>query len=253
VIESFDILGVKIAVTNLQATCESIAHWIKEKRRTYVCITPVSMIVDCQSNPEYREIVNSAGMATPDGMPLVWLGKRQGRKNIERTYGPDLMRDFCNLSQDKGYRHYFYGGSSEITQSLVANLKNKFPKLDIAGAYAPPMRSVGEREDSSILANINQAKPDVLWVGLGSPKQDYWMHNHRNQLNVPVMIGVGAAFDYFAGTKPQAPRWMRQAGLEWFFRLCCEPRRLWCRYLIGNTRFVVLLLKNSIKRRWARL
>lgn len=245
--ESFDILGVRVAVTNLKLACQLIEQWIMERRKTYICIAPVSTIVDCQGDTEYRKIINNAGMVTPDGMPLVWIGKLLGKK-IQRTYGPDLLLTFCQLSQAKGYRHYFYGGNSQINQRLLENLRNRFHGIKIAGDFAPPFREAGKLEGEDILQRINDAAPDVLWVGLGSPKQDYWMYRHRDKLQVPVMVGVGAAFDFIAGTKPHAPVWMRNSGLEWLFRLCCEPRRLWKRYLVGNTKFVYYLVRDMFKK-----
>ena len=244
--ETINILGVKVAVTNLTSTCQTIEDWIRGQARTYVCIAPVSTIVDCQTDPEYREIVNNSGMTTPDGMPLVWLGKLKGNKMIQRTYGPDLMLSLCDLSQKKGYKHYFYGGSVKTNHLLAGKLKDRFPQLNIAGSFSPPLRDIHAGETEDILEQINRVKPDILWIGLGSPKQDYWMAHHRDRLNVPVMIGVGAAFNFLAGTKPQAPLWMRRLGLEWFFRLCCEPKRLWKRYLVGNTKFVYMLIKDFI-------
>lgn len=244
-----DILGIKIHATNLTAACQVIENWIKDQVKTYVCVAPVSTIVDCQENAEYKSVVNDAGMTTPDGMPLVWLGKLRGNKLIQRTYGPDLMLQLCEFGQKKGYRHYFYGGSEKTNELLVEKLKKRFPGLHVAGRFVPAFRDISAEEDHEILEQINETRPDILWIGLGSPKQDYWMARHRNQLNVPVMIGAGAAFDFLAGTKPQAPLWMRQRGLEWFFRLCCEPRRLWRRYLIGNSKFIYMLLKDFIKAR----
>ncbi|HBR15396.1 MAG TPA: glycosyltransferase [Candidatus Omnitrophica bacterium] len=241
-----DVLGVKVSVTNPQEALRTIAHWIETRQKTYVCIAPVSTIVDCQSDAEYLQIINGAGMTTPDGMPLVWLGKLKGIKSLERTYGPDLMVALCGLSQGKGYRHYFYGGTTKTNELLLTKLKERFPQLIIAGAYAPPFLSMRDREEEHVLAAINQAQPDILWVGLGSPKQDYWMANHRDKLDVPVMIGIGAAFDFIAGTKPQAPVWMRTSGLEWFFRFCCEPKRLWKRYLVGNPKFLYLLCREAL-------
>ena len=244
-----NILGVRISVVNLNKACLFIEECIKQRKKTYICVAPVATIVDCWQDKEYLKIVNEAGMTTPDGIPIVWLGKLRGEKNIERTYGPDLMHALCDLSQQRGYRHYFLGGAPEKNGLLVEKLKARFPKLEIAGSYAPPVRSIGEIEEDSVLDQINEANPDILWVGLGSPKQDYWMYNHRGRLDVPIMIGVGAAFDFIAGTKRQAPVWMRKAGLEWFFRLCCEPRRLWRRYLIGNSRFIWYLFQDSLKNR----
>ncbi len=249
VVESFDLLGVKVAVTNLQQACLSIEGWIKEGRKTYVCIAPVATLVDCQKDAQYREIINGSGMTTPDGMPLVWVGKFKGKKTINRTYGPDLMQAMCDFGQDKGHKHFFYGGTQETNNLLSKKLKEQYPHSQIVGSYAPPFRGIKEWEDEGVLEKINQAAPDVLWVGLGSPKQDYWMSQHREKLDVPVMIGVGAAFDFLAGVKKQAPRWVQRSGLEWFFRLCSEPRRLWKRYLIGNTQFVYWVVKDLLLRR----
>ena len=244
--EYFDLLGVKITVTGIPRACQTIERWIKGKKKTYVCVAPVSTIVDSQSDLTYRRIINNAGMTTPDGVPLVWLGRLKGHKDINRTYGPDLMLRLCGMSQDRGYRHYFYGGTPSTNSLLADKLQKEFPRLNIAGLYAPDLQPVGALETADVLDQINKANPDVLWVGLGSPKQDYWMYHHRNKLNVPVMIGVGAAFDFIAGTKQQAPLWMRQAGLEWFFRLCCEPGRLWKRYLIGNAKFIYFLIESFV-------
>lgn len=243
-----DILGVRVSVTNLALACETIGRWILAGTRTYVCVAPVSTVMECQDDPEYRRIVNNAGMVTPDGMPLVWLGRWHGHKTMARTYGPDLMLALCDASQAKGYTHYFYGGAEATIQKLIGNLQGRFPALTVAGYYSPPALKVNEPERAEVIARINAANPDVLWIGLGSPKQDYWMVRHRDQVKAPVMIGAGAAFDFHSGAKPQAPVWMQRSGLEWLFRLCCEPRRLWRRYLIGNTRFVFLLFQQCWKR-----
>jgi len=224
--DSLDILGVKIAATNLQLACQLIDRWIKERHKTYVCIAPVSTIVDCQYDPEYRKVVNSAGMATPDGMPLVWLARM------------------------RGYRHYFYGATPEVLERLESRLKNQFPDVKIVGSFSPGFSKQCQDESPEVLQEINRLQPDILWVGLGSPKQDFWMYRHRDKLEVPVMVGVGAAFDFLAGTKPQAPVWMRGIGLEWFFRFCCEPKRLWKRYLIGNSRFIYYLFRDSLTKNW---
>ena len=238
-----DILGTRIDITNLNDASRSIVGWIQDHKKTYVCVAPVATIIDCQKDPQYRAIINNSGMTTPDGMPLVWLGKLAGHHTIQRTYGPDLLLKLCEQSQEKGYRHFFYGATEDALVQLIKKLKLSFPKINIAGFYAPPLRGMDEREHQEVLDQMNQANPDILWVGLGSPKQDYWMARHRDQLNVPVMIGVGAAFDFIAGIKRQAPRWMQRSGLEWFFRLCSEPRRLWKRYLVGNSLFIYLLFR----------
>lgn len=242
----FEVLGVKIGGTNLFLTCDVIKKWVMDKVKTYICIAPVATIMDCQKDPKYREIINGSGITTPDGMPVVWLGKMKGMKKIARTYGPDLMLELCKNGQQEGLTHYFYGGLEEVNQKLIHRLKSQFENIKIGGSFAPSFRNIGELEDDQVIKKINNANADVLWVGLGSPKQDYWMYNHREKLNVPVMIGVGAAFDFLSGSKKQAPRWMQVSGLEWLFRLCQEPRRLWKRYLVGNTIFVYLILKEAI-------
>ncbi|MCB9771032.1 MAG: WecB/TagA/CpsF family glycosyltransferase [Candidatus Omnitrophica bacterium] len=244
--ENFQVLGVRISAVNLKIAARQIEEWIENRTKTYVCVAPVSTVMDCQDDARYRTIVNAAGMVTPDGMPIVWIGRRKAGKIVERTYGPDLMNMFCALSEDKGYKHYFYGGSSATNRLLVEALKRRFPKLAVVGQYAPAFLAIQQKEQESVLKQINNSGADVLWVGLGSPKQDYWMALHREEINVPVMIGAGAAFDFLAGTKAQAPLWMQRSGLEWVFRLCCEPRRLWRRYLVGNMRFIFLIIKNEI-------
>ena len=244
----YEILGVKISRVNPHSAAGQIAQWIQAKDKTYVCVAPVSTIVDCQKDEDYRRIINSAGMVTPDGMPVAWLGKWSGYKDVERTYGPELMLNVCEAGLSKGFRHFIYGGSEAGNRALIAKLQEKFPGIHIAGYYAPGFLSVRQKESADVIRKINDAKPDILWVGLGSSKQDHWMSIHRDELNVPVIVGVGAAFDFIAGIKPQAPKWMRESGLEWLFRLDCEPKRLWKRYLIGNTYFVWLLVWGGIKK-----
>jgi N-acetylglucosaminyldiphosphoundecaprenol N-acetyl-beta-D-mannosaminyltransferase len=247
-IHYFDVCGVHVSTINLDVACHTIEEWIMRKEKQYVCVAPVSTIVDCQTNKEYLEIVNKAGMVTPDGMPLVWLGKLSGNHVIERTYGPDLMMSVCRLSEQKGFKHYLYGGTPEGILSLKNKLLERFPKLNIVGTYAPPFRAGNLKEEDAVIDQINQLNPDILWIGLGSPKQDFWMSRHRPQLNAPVMLGVGAAFDYLPGIKKQAPRWMQRSGTEWFFRLSQEPRRLWKRYLIGNTKFLFYITRDWVEK-----
>ena len=188
-------------------------------------------------------------MVTPDGVPVVWFGRLKGLKNVKRVYGPDLMREMCRISQDRKYRNYFYGSTPEVLDRLSTNLRALFPGLMVGGMYSPPFREILPEEDAGIIEAINQSSSDILWVGLGSPKQDVWMYEHRDKLNVPVIVGVGAAFDFIAGTKKQAPKWMRKSALEWLFRLLSEPRRLWKRYILGNSLFIYLLAKEFIAKR----
>ncbi len=239
--ERVDILGVRVSALTVDLACREIGGWVKERRRAYVCVAPVSTIVDCQHDSAYRDVVNAADMVTPDGMPVAWLVRSRGYPYVERTYGPDLMRALCRCP---GLRHYFLGATPEVMGLLSRNLQKDFAGINIVGMYSPPFHLQAQPQEEAVISMINTAKPDILWVGLGSPKQDFWMNMHRSRLDVPVMVGVGAAFDFLAGAKPQAPRWMQRTGFEWLFRLCCEPRRLWKRYLIGNSLFVYYLLRS---------
>lgn len=165
---------------------------------------------------------------------------------MDRVYGPDLMLALCERSLEKGYRHFFYGGAPGVPERLAERLGARFPGLRVVGTFSPPFRPLTLEEDEKVVRMINGASPDILWVGLGAPKQERWMAEHRDRLRVPVMIGVGAAFDFYAGVKRQAPRWMQRAGLEWLFRLCQEPRRLWRRYLLNIPRFLCLVAAQEL-------
>jgi len=238
-----NILGVGVDDLNLDLASARIDQWIKDKRKVYVCVAPVSTIVDCQEDKAYKDIVNSAAMVTPDGMPVVWIAKLKGGKEVQRVYGPDLMRRLC-VNEKGTYRHFFYGATQRTLDLLEQRLRESNPDICIVGKMAPKFCQKAELEKKEVIDMINIANPDILWVGLGSPKQDFWMALNRDKLSAPVMIGIGAAFDFLAGVKPQAPQWMQRCGLEWLFRLCCEPKRLWKRYLIGNTKFIYYLLKD---------
>ena len=243
-----EILGVKVSAVNLQSAAEEIEGWIKTGHKAYVCVAPVSTLVDCQRDRAYRDVVNGADLVTPDGMPVVWLARAQRQPQVRRTYGPDLMTLLCGRPD---LRHYFFGGTPETLERLSCRLNKDFPGIAIAGMASPPFRPQAHVEEAEVIAVVNSAKPDIVWVGLGSPKQDFWMKLNRGQIQAPVLIGVGAAFDFLAGVKPQAPVWMQRSGFEWLFRLACEPGRLWKRYLIGNSLFIFYLLKSTLTRRTA--
>lgn len=237
----FTILGVPVSAISMRDACAWIEKSIAARVQKYICVCPVSTIMAARQDAVMMAAVHSAGLVTPDGMPVVWLGRLYGYKNIRRVYGPDLMLEVCRLAEKKGYRHYFYGCTADVLEKLKKKLKDMFPDISIAGAYSPPFRQLTQEEDEAAVKAINDARPDIIWVGLGSPKQDIWMHQHRARINAPLMIGVGAAFDFLAGVKPQAPQWMRGNGLEWLFRLCSEPRRLWRRYLVDGAVFIFLM------------
>ena len=233
-----NILGVRVSAISFDMAIAFVERAIARRERTYISACPVSTVLACLDSPVARRAVNRAGLVTPDGMPMVWLLEAAGFRHATRVYGPDLMAACCERGVGFGWRHYFYGGAESVPERLAENLQARFPGLQVAGAYSPPFRPLTSSEDAEIVARINAAAPDLVWVGLGSPKQDLWMAEHRALLDAPVLVGVGAAFDFFTGRVRQAPRWMMRLGLEWFFRLLQEPRRLWRRYLIGNPRFV---------------
>jgi N-acetylglucosaminyldiphosphoundecaprenol N-acetyl-beta-D-mannosaminyltransferase len=247
--KTISLLGVNVSRVNPALAVRQICAWVGQKQRTYVCVAPVSTLVDARRNPLYAAAVNAAGMVTPDGMPVVWLARARGCPDVERTYGPDLLLQVCNHGQDLGLRHFFYGGTEDTLRKLQQKLALFYPRMLVAGSYAPPFKAEAWQEDKEVIDRINSSDADIVWVGLGSPKQDFWMQLHRPLLNASVIVGAGAAFDFCSGAKPQAPRWMGALGLEWFFRLCCEPGRLWKRYLVGNSLFLIYLIKDEILRR----
>jgi len=244
-----NILGVRVSAITPAHALDTIEGWIRRREQHYVCVTGVHGVVESQRDPKLMQIHNEAGLVTPDGMPLVWLSRLKGFRWVERVYGPDLMLALCEQSLLKGYRHYFYGGAEGVGEKLVSRLTQQFWGLQVAGFWSPPFRPLTRDEDEESTALINKAQPDIVWVGLSTPKQEYWMHQHLRRIAAPVMIGVGAAFDFHAGVKKQAPRWMQRSGLEWSFRLLTEPRRLWRRYLINNSLFLWMILLEALSKK----
>lgn len=244
-INKFYILNVGISAIDMNDARSLIENAIMKRQKEYICVCPVSTIMECKRDKMVLESVNSASLAAPDGMPSVWIGRMLGYKNIKRVYGPELMQEICDVSEKNGYKIFFYGSSANILNKLKEKLNKKYPALVISGAYSPPFRQLTKEEDDKIVEEINNKHPDIIWVGLGSPKQDLWMYQHRDRINAPLMIGVGAAFDFLSGVKPQAPRWIRNNGFEWLFRLITEPNRLWRRYLIDNPLFIYYIVVES--------
>lgn len=240
-----NILGVYVSAINMSQALDAINTWIQARDSHYVCVTPAHVIMDAYHDPRLREILNASGLTTPDGMAIVWLLRRSGHRHVERVYGPDLMHAVCALSLEMGFRHFFYGGTPEVLADLENKLQQQYPGLQFAGSFSPPFRALTEEEEQFANLMIQTTRPDILWVGLGAPKQERWMAEHISMLNVPVLIGVGAAFDFLSGHKRQAPRWIQRSGLEWLFRLLNEPRRLWRRY-IQYPRFVWLVLMQRL-------
>lgn len=249
-IKSFFVLGTRIDVIQIPEVIEQIFEWIKTKKYgNYIVFSNAFDVISSKKDIRVRTAVDRSTLSVPDGISLVWLANLKGHFLKKRVYGPDLMFECLKLSESEGYSHFFYGATQETLSLLVKNLKERFPRLKVAGAYAPPFRALSPEEDRSIIEMIDKACPDIVWVGLGCPKQQLWMHEHhehKDKLKVPVMLGVGAAFDFFAKTKPQASGWIRDSGFEWLFRLATEPKRLWKRYLIYGSLFVYYVSKELL-------
>ena len=237
-----NILGVGIHAVNPDEAVDRIERFVAKGGAHYVCVSNVFSIMMSQRDAEFRRITNEADLAVPDGMPLAWLARWHGHEQRDRVYGPDLMLGCCQRSLKTGTSHFFYGGARGVPELLAQNLTARFPGLKVAGCYSPPFRPLTPAEDEDVVRMINDSGADMLWVSLGAPKQERWMAQHVGRIKAPVMIGVGAAFPFLTGTVKQAPRWMQKSGLEWLFRLCIEPRRLWRRYLLNNPLFILLTL-----------
>lgn len=244
--ERTNVLGVGVSPVNLPLALRIIDRWIAEGEHQYVCITGVHGVMESQADDELRRIHNGAGMVTPDGMPLVWLSHLAGQREVDRVYGPDLMLALCERSVVRRYRHFLYGGGDGVPELLAQKLQERFPGLEVVGTYSPPFRPLTPEEDQEIIDMIDASGADIVWVGLSTPKQERWMAAHVGRLRAPVLIGVGAAFDFHAGLKKQAPRWVQRSGFEWLFRMLTEPKRLARRYLTNNPKFVRLALEQQL-------
>ncbi len=240
----FPVLVARISAVRPARVVDRVLAMVTARERGYMNVCTVHTILECADSPIMTRIVNGSTMAVPDGMPLVWLGRRAfPDADVQRCYGPDLMLAVCEAGLAMGLRHCLYGGAPDVLALLEQNLKAKFPGLDVVERISPPFRDLTEAEKQQIVDRINAARPDVVWVGLGTPKQDLWMGEFRGKLEAPVLIAVGAAFNFHAGCLAQAPPWMQRTGLEWLYRLLREPHRLWRRYLLGNPRFLWLLMR----------
>ena len=238
-VDWLNLLGVRISAVDVPAVVSLIKAAVATGANGYVCIRDVHGVVKCQSDPGLKQAHNQAYLVTPDGMPIVWALKLAG-KRADRVYGPDLMLAVLDKGRETGMRHFFYGTTPEVLQRLVDRIEARYPGVAIAGSMAPPFRDLAPNEQGEVVATINDAKADVVWVGLGTPKQELWMSRTRGGLTAPILVGVGAAFDFHAGVKRQAPRAIQRSGFEWLFRLACEPRRLFRRYAIAIPSFIAL-------------
>jgi len=243
-----NIYGMKVDMIQIPGVIEAMEGWIKDKSfGNYIVISNANDAAISRSDSKVKQAVNESSLSVPDGFSLILLARLNGHPLKRRVYGPDLMHDFLKVSESKGYSHFFYGSTEDILNKLKLRFKKEFPSLKLAGVYSPPFGSITKEKEEEIVDKINRASPDVLWVGLGCPKQQLWMHRHRDKFKVPVMVGVGAAFDFIAKAKAQAPNWMRDNGLEWLFRLSTEPKRLWKRYLVANWLFLWFFLREFIR------
>ena len=251
-VKSLEILGTGVSTENLNGTLGLIESWIGGDKGRYICVADANSILRAHTDESHGRAMNGADMVTPDGMPLVWAGRLKGYAQIERVCGPDLMLELCAYSVSRGWRHYIFGGADGVPAMLSSILTHKFSGLRICGAYSPPFRPLTSHEDEEIIDGILEAKPDIIWVGLGCPKQEKWMSEHAHRLPGIVMIGVGAAFDFHTGRVKRAPKWMQRNGLEWLHRLISEPRRLWRRYLISAPHFAILEIAEILRYRFSK-
>jgi N-acetylglucosaminyldiphosphoundecaprenol N-acetyl-beta-D-mannosaminyltransferase len=236
-IPSYRVLDVRVDAVQIPDAVKVLEAWIMERGSArYVAVTGMHGVSISRDDAEFGSVLRHASLVVADGMPLVWLGRLQGFKHMRRrVYGPELMETFCRETGSK-YRHFFYGGAPGVADAVAQTELERYG-IQIAGTYCPPYRPLTEQEETDVQNLVEQTRPDILWVGLSTPKQERWMYEHRNTLHVPVMLGVGAAFDLNTGRLKQAPVWMRENGLEWLFRLAAEPRRLWQRYIVNGSRF----------------
>ena len=231
------ILGVNIAAINMEFLINYIKTNIRNLSGKYICVSNVHTTVMAFENEDYKKVQNSAILAIPDGGPLSTEGRRRGFKTMSRTTGPDFMNEILMISKENNYKHFFYGSTEETLNKMKSKLLNEYPDLDIVGMYSPPFRKLTVDEDENIIKMINDSKTDFVWVALGAPKQEVWMYDHRDKIKA-LMVGVGAAFDFVAGNIKRAPEWMQKLNLEWLYRLLQEPKRLFKRYFITNTKFI---------------
>lgn len=233
-----NILGVGISTINMKMALDQITKCIESNQFHYICVTGVHGIMEAQKDETFRSILNHAFLNVPDGMPTVWIGRWKGIRYMNRVCGPDFMLEMMKVATKKGYTNYFYGGKPGVSEKLRDRLTAKFPGLKVVGTCSPPFRKLTDEEEKRLAEDIRRVKPDLFWVGFSTPKQEHFMYAHLGKIETKVMIGVGAAFDFNAGLVKRAPKWMQRISLEWFYRLCMEPRRLWKRYLVNNPLFV---------------
>jgi N-acetylglucosaminyldiphosphoundecaprenol N-acetyl-beta-D-mannosaminyltransferase len=233
-----NVLGVGVHAVNVPVAVDIIDRAAGGERKGYVCVTPVSAVMEAQRDRRFRDILDRAMLVVPDGAPTVWIGRWEGYDKMARVFGPDLMMEVCRRSVTTGRTHFLYGGKPGVAQELKQNLENWHPGISIVGTYTPPFRPLSTAEKTELQQQLLRVAPDIVWVGISTPKQERFMADNLGSLNCRVMIGVGAAFDIHTGRVKDAPEWVKVAGLQWFHRLCQEPSRLWRRYLFDNPEFL---------------
>ncbi|MCB1548032.1 MAG: WecB/TagA/CpsF family glycosyltransferase [Hyphomicrobiaceae bacterium] len=248
-VETVMILGVPVSAIDMTQALAAIGDLVATRRGGFICVADVHSVMQARTNMKHRAALEAAALVTPDGTPLSWVGRLRGFSSMARVSGPDLLPAACAASRETGWRHYFYGGAEGVADELARRLSQRFPGLVVAGTECPPFRALSQDEMQAALDRIVAAKPDIVWVGLGCPKQELWMHEHASKLAGAVSIGIGAAFDFHAGRIHRAPVWMQRNGLEWLHRLWSEPRRLWYRYLVLAPKFVTAALAEHYRLR----
>lgn len=233
-----NVLGIGVSAVNMEQALLRAERRLRSRKKGYICLTGVHGIMEAQRDPALREIHNRSFLCLPDGMPTVWVGRLQGHDVMGRVYGPDFMWQMCRRSAQCGHRIFLYGGNPGVAEILQQRLEERIPDIRVCGTYTPPFRPLTPLEEDELIATINNAQPDIVWVGLSTPKQERFMSRMIDRLDVCLMVGVGAAFDIHAGLLRDAPVWMKRCGLQWLHRLYTEPRRLWRRYLNNNPRFL---------------
>jgi N-acetylglucosaminyldiphosphoundecaprenol N-acetyl-beta-D-mannosaminyltransferase len=246
-VSAHHILGQRVDATTYDDAARQVLQWARGGESRYICVSPVHMVMESHDDPEFRAVVNGADMVTPDGVPIVWALRLLGVADATRVYGPSFTEKLCAQAAAEGVPVGFYGGAPAVLDVLVRTLKTRYPSLEVAYHHSPPFRSLSTDEEEAVVQEINDSGARILFVGLGCPKQERWMARHRGHINC-VMLGVGAAFDFIAGTKRQAPRFIQNMGMEWGFRLLSEPRRLGWRYLYHNPRYVAFFTRQLLSR-----
>ncbi len=250
----FNIISGVINPLTHEQILEQVDVWVKKHSfGHFIVVANTHVLMESRVNPTLKQAIDQANLVIPDGMPLVLTGRLRGFPNTQRADGPTLLVKALADSSKNGWKHFFFGSTPGVLAGMQDKINKTCPGVQVAGMFSPPFHSLTEQEDEAIIQKINASEPDILWVGLGCPKQEIWMFEHCTKVNVPLMVGVGMAFDILAGNKPRAPRWMQVGGLEWLFRLLKEPKRLWKRYLKYNTQFLILVTIEQIGYWWGKI